>query len=169
MFTGSDGGWVPVLEGLGIGVNPLVPANCGWETPWPPEVLATAEGRPLKNLVVRAGEAEAKGELMVTAYGLEGGAIYQLGPALRAMKEPLLQIDFKPDFLNGELLRKMESVRGFRPPLTRSCAAICRRASRWRSSLRARKLARCRSPPRAPSPKRFLPRAGYAGTSWMKP
>ena len=135
--TGSDGGWVPVLEGLGIGVNPLVPANCGWETPWPAEVLATAEGHPLKNLVVRAGEAEAKGELMVTAYGLEGGAIYQLGPALRAMKEPLLQIDFKPDFLNGELLRKMESVRG-------DPASACR--ERWKLSSAAHAIL-CRNLP----------------------
>lgn len=139
--TGSDGGWVPVLEGLGIGVNPLLPANCGWETPWPAEVLAAAEGQPLKNLVVRAGESEAKGELMVTAYGLEGGAIYQLGPALRAMREPLLHIDLKPGFSSGELLRKMESVRG-------DPASACR--ERWKLSPAAHAIL-CRDlPPGTP-------------------
>lgn len=104
--TGSDGSWTDLLESLGIAVNPLVPANCGWETPWPAEVLAAAEGQPLKNLVVRAGDHEATGELMVTAYGLEGGALYQLGAALRAMAEPMIHIDFKPTFTAAELERK---------------------------------------------------------------
>ncbi len=104
--TGSDGRWTSILSGLGIGVNPLVPANCGWETPWPAELLAVAEGRPLKNLVIRAGDHEAAGELMVTAYGLEGGALYQLGAALRAMAEPRIRIDFKPTFRAEELERK---------------------------------------------------------------
>lgn len=111
-ITGSDGGWMETLTNLGIATNPLQPANCGWETPWSPAVLAAAEGQPLKNLVVRAGEAEAKGELMVTAYGLEGGAIYQLGAALRAMPQPLLHIDFKPTFTVEELVRKLQPVRG---------------------------------------------------------
>ena len=103
---------MPILESLGIGVRPLVPANCGWETPWSPALLAVAEGQPLKNLIVRAGGAEAAGELMVTSYGLEGGAIYQLGASLRAMREPRVEIDFKRTFTLPELMRKMESVRG---------------------------------------------------------
>lgn len=110
-ITGSDGGWVATLSSLGIDVHPLVPANCGWEHPWTPGVLAVAEGKPLKNLVVRANGREAAGELMVTAYGLEGGAIYQLGAALRSMPEPVLEIDFKPTFRHDDLLRKMESVK----------------------------------------------------------
>ncbi|WP_193211231.1 NAD(P)/FAD-dependent oxidoreductase [Luteolibacter marinus] len=109
--TGSDGSWTSILTGLGIGVDPLVPANCGWETPWPAEVLAVAEGQPLKNLTVRAGDTEAIGELMVTAYGLEGGAIYQLGSALRSMQEPAIQIDFKPTFSRAELARRLASAR----------------------------------------------------------
>ena len=109
--TGSDGNWTAILTGLGIGVNPLLPANCGWETPWPADLLAVAEGRPLKNLVVRAGDQEATGELMVTAYGLEGGALYQLGGALRAMDEPTLHIDFKPTFSADELVAKLASAK----------------------------------------------------------
>src|SRR5690606_36501065 len=109
--TGSDGTWTTLLESLGIGVNPLVPANCGWETPWPAEVLAVAEGQPLKNLVIRAGDHEAAGELMVTAYGLEGGALYQLGAALRSMAEPVIHIDFKPTFREEELIQKLTSAK----------------------------------------------------------
>lgn len=105
-ITGSDGRWTSLLESLGIGVNPLVPANCGWETEWPAELLAIAEGRPLKNLIVRAGDQEAVGELMVTAYGLEGGALYRLGATLRALPQPVIHIDFKPTFTVEALARK---------------------------------------------------------------
>ncbi len=109
--TGSDGGWTSLFENLGIAHHPLEPANCGWEHEWPPDVLAAAEGKPLKNIQVRAGEITAIGELMVTRYGLEGGAIYQLGAALRAMPEPAIAIDFKPTFTHEQLVAKMESVR----------------------------------------------------------
>ena len=114
--TGSDGGWITVIQDLGIACSPLVAANCGWEHPWPPEVLTVAEGKPLKNLRVSAGEISVSGELLVTRYGLEGGAIYQLGSTLRAMREPAIAIaiDFKPDFTHERLVSKMESVkRGF--------------------------------------------------------
>lgn len=126
--TGSDGAWVPALARQGIGINPLQPANCGWETPWPTDVLAAAEGHPLKNIRVSAGDEEAQGELMVTAYGLEGGAIYQLGAALREMREPRIRIDFKPSSAPGDLLRRMESVKKDFP-------AACR--ERWKLSAAA--------------------------------
>ncbi len=109
--TGSDGGWIAVFQKLGIACHPLVPANCGWEHPWPTEVLAAAEGKPLKNLRASAGDATATGELLITRYGLEGGAIYQLGSALRSMPRPTIAIDFKPDFTHERLVAKMESVR----------------------------------------------------------
>ncbi len=105
--TGSDGGWIPVLEPLGVEVTPLAPANCGWEIAWPPGVISQAEGRPLKNITVRAGGTSATGELLVTNYGLEGGAIYQLGAALRAMPEPGIVIDFKPAHTVAQLVRKL--------------------------------------------------------------
>ena len=106
-ITGSDGHWTSILTQLGIGVNPLVPANCGWETPWPADVLQIAEGKPLKNLVIHAGNYAATGELMVTSYGLEGGALYQLGAALRSMPEPTIHIDFKPTYSIEQLASKL--------------------------------------------------------------
>ena len=109
--TGSDGRWVPLLEKLGLKVSPLTSANCGWEVAWPEGVLAEHEGSALKNLVLQVGEEEVRGELVITKYGLEGGPIYQLGPALKAMAEPFLQIDFKPTFTEEKLVAKMESAR----------------------------------------------------------
>jgi uncharacterized flavoprotein (TIGR03862 family) len=109
--TGSDGGWLPLFQELGIACHPLAPANCGWEHPWPESVLAAAEGQPIKNIRVSAGGLGISGELLITRYGLEGGAIYQLGATLRAMEKPAIAIDFKPDFSVAELVGKMESVR----------------------------------------------------------
>ena len=104
--TGSDGAWVALLEKLGIPVAPLEAANCGWECAWPPSILAHA-GRPVKNIAVRAGASEAAGELLITDYGLEGGALYQLAPALRAMPEPQILIDLKPSQTVEQLVRKL--------------------------------------------------------------
>jgi uncharacterized flavoprotein (TIGR03862 family) len=111
-ITGSDGRWTSILTRLGIDVKPLVSANCGWETLWPTGVLAVAEGKPLKNLTVRAGNHEVKGELMVTAYGLEGGAIYQLGETLRSMRPPSILIDFKPTYSVEQLVAKLMTSKG---------------------------------------------------------
>jgi uncharacterized flavoprotein (TIGR03862 family) len=109
--TGSDGAWTEIFKELGISYHPLAPANCGWEHAWPEAVCAAAEGMPLKNLHVSAGGRTVIGELMVTRYGLEGGAIYQLGEVLRAMPEPAVEVDFKPTFTEEQLVAKMESVR----------------------------------------------------------
>ena len=109
--TGSDGAWLHLLESMGVRCHPLRAANCGWEHAWPTALLAKAEGKPLKNIHVRAGDSLAIGELLITKYGLEGGAIYQLGAILRSMSTPSIAIDFKPSFTAERLIAKMESVR----------------------------------------------------------
>ncbi len=109
--TGSDGSWVECFAACGIDCRQLVAANCGWEHAWSAETLAAAEGKPLKNIVVSAGGQHAVGELLVSRYGLEGGAIYQLGAVLRAMENPEIAIDFKPTFTREQLVAKMESVK----------------------------------------------------------
>jgi len=109
--TGSDGTWIKTMEHLGISVAPLEPANCGWECDWPQPLLALCEGKPLKNITVSAGDKVVHGELLITKYGLEGGALYALTPVLRAMESPVITIDFKPSLTHQKLLAKMESVR----------------------------------------------------------
>ncbi len=109
--TGSDGSWQEKFSSAGIAVRPLVPANCGWETDWPAEVLLATEGKPLKNIRARAGDATADGELLITSYGLEGGPIYALGPALR--ENPVVALDFKPAFSFEALLGRMPATGKF--------------------------------------------------------
>jgi len=106
--TGSGGKWPAILAAHGIQIAPWEPANCGWEVAWPEKLLTRAEGLPLKNLTVRAGDESVSGELLITRYGIEGGAIYRLGRTLRRMGEPRLEIDFKPQ-LSAENLRERAS------------------------------------------------------------
>lgn len=107
--TGSDAAWVPILKSLDVEVVPLCAANCGWEVYWHPDILTAAEGLPLKNITVSAGGKSISGELLFTRYGLEGGALYQLGSRLRSLPEPILTIDLKPSFSTQELMNKLSN------------------------------------------------------------
>ena len=70
-----------------------------------------AAGQPLKNVRGSAGDATAYGELLITDYGLEGGVIYTLTPALR--EYPVLHLDLKPAFSLEELTAKMPQAGRF--------------------------------------------------------
>jgi uncharacterized flavoprotein (TIGR03862 family) len=109
--TGSDGQWAELVQSFDISTRPLVPANCGWEISWTPEFLALAEGKPVKNVTVSAGNSIFQGELLITRYGIEGGPIYALGKTLREMSQPMISIDLKPAHTHAQLVAKMESVR----------------------------------------------------------
>lgn len=108
--TGSDGTWPAILAAHGVDVAPWTPANCGWDVDWPSNLLARAEGLPIKNLTVRAGHESVSGELLITRHGLEGGAIYRLGRTLRAMTEPSLTIDFKPQLATEAMLERTANL-----------------------------------------------------------
>lgn len=110
--TGSDASWIYPLERLGLRITPFSPANCGWEVPWKRELLPLIEGHPLKNIAVTAGGTTVTGELLITRYGLEGGALYRLGNTLRGMGKPLLHIDLKPSLSVGELAAKIPQGQG---------------------------------------------------------
>jgi uncharacterized flavoprotein (TIGR03862 family) len=107
--TGSDGTWAKLFAQAGIAIKPLAAANCGYEVDWPASFLTEAEGQPLKNIAVTAGRQTVAGELLITKYGLEGGAVYQLGRTLRGMAQPQIGIDLKPSLAEEDMLRKLES------------------------------------------------------------
>ena len=101
--TGSDGTWPDLLRPLGLPVTAWQPANVGFGVDWEPQLLAAAEGLPLKNIVVSVGDRSVPGELLITKYGLEGGALYQLGRFLRSTPTPILTVDFKPGVSTEQL------------------------------------------------------------------
>jgi uncharacterized flavoprotein (TIGR03862 family) len=102
--TGSDGQWAPQFAKMGVRINPFSPSNVGWEYKWSSEFLSVADGKPLKNLAVTCAGQRVRGELLITKYGLEGGALYQLSRQLKL--DSSIEIDFKPDLTDEELQKK---------------------------------------------------------------
>ena len=113
---GSDGAWVPVLEAEGVGVSPLVPANAGFDVAWSDILIERFAGEVLKPATVTFGDRTVRGELVVTRYGVEGGAIYALSAALReaiaAEGSPTLLVDLRPDLTEEALAERLTRPRG---------------------------------------------------------
>lgn len=107
---GSDGSWVAPFVAASVAVRPLVAANVGVEVAWSAPFRARAAGVPLKNVVVLAAGESAAGEVMVTDYGLEGNAIYALGPAIRESRA--LEIDLRPGMAHERLVERLARPRG---------------------------------------------------------
>jgi uncharacterized flavoprotein (TIGR03862 family) len=124
---GSDGGWVPILQALGVAITPLAPSNCGFEVAWSPGFLARMEGRPLKRIALAFAGRQQRGELTVTSYGLEGGALYALSQPLRDALardgRAVLELDLKPDLSATEV-----AARFARRPAKQSLASHLRKA-----------------------------------------
>ncbi|BBK41317.1 NAD(FAD)-utilizing dehydrogenase [Allostella vacuolata] len=113
---GSDGGWVATLAGRGVAVTPLVSANCGFQVAWSEEFRDRFAGTPLKPAAFAHAGRSLRGEAMVTAYGIEGGAVYALSAGLRdriaAAGEAVLEVDLRPDLAVVELAKRLAAVSG---------------------------------------------------------
>jgi uncharacterized flavoprotein (TIGR03862 family) len=112
---GSDGGWTAILDRAGVRVAPLKPSNCGFLAAWS-EHLRRFAGQPLKRIAVSFGDQSMRGEAIITATGIEGGAIYALSPHLREgveqNGEATLLIALRPDIWARELERRLTAPRG---------------------------------------------------------
>jgi uncharacterized flavoprotein (TIGR03862 family) len=113
---GSDGGWVGPLTDAGIAVGDLKPANCGLLAPWSDVLKSRFAGAPLKRIGISFGDANVRGEAIITTTGLEGGAVYALSALLREAiaeeGEATLSIDLRPDMAHGELAQRLSAPRG---------------------------------------------------------
>jgi uncharacterized flavoprotein (TIGR03862 family) len=112
---GSDGAWAKVLAGLDVPVVPFEPSNMGCHVSWSPLFAERFAGQPLKRIGLTFGRKTVFGEAMVTATGLEGGAIYALSPELRkAIKQDgkaELMLELRPDFEEPFLVRRLSEGR----------------------------------------------------------
>ncbi len=91
---GSDGAWAPLLRAAGVDLAPFRPANMGFGVAWTVH-MAPHFGQPLKGAALRAGGQTSRGEVVISARGIEGGGLYPLSRALR--DGAALQIDLAPD------------------------------------------------------------------------
>jgi len=112
---GSDGAWIAPLADDGIASAPLTPANCGFETAWSDHLKGFA-GTPFKNVALSVGADSARGEMMLTETGLEGGLVYALSGVIRdriaADGSCPVYLDLKPDLSPENLAGKLIAPRG---------------------------------------------------------
>jgi hypothetical protein len=122
---GSDGAWVPLLAQRGAEVAPLLPANCGFGVAggWSAHLRTRFAGQPLKTVALRFTDTtdalhERKGELMLSATGIEGGLVYALSAPLRdtiaAQGSVTVQLDLAPDKTLDRVIAEVAHPRGAR-------------------------------------------------------
>ena len=128
---GSDGAWQPLLEGAGIDVAPLQPANCGFDIGWTPHFAQRHAGAPLKPVVAHWHDAQGRGqalqgECVATASGIEGSLIYAIAADLRAAIARDGQAGLRLDLVPGRTLERLQADLG-KPRNGRSLSEHLRR------------------------------------------
>ena len=113
---GSTGGWEGLLVEKGVAVSPLVPSNCGFLVDWSDAFRRRFEGQPLKRVALSLDGAGARGEALITARGIEGGAVYALSARLREAIANAgtaeMSIDLRPDVSLADLAARLAKPRG---------------------------------------------------------
>jgi uncharacterized flavoprotein (TIGR03862 family) len=125
---GSNGDWSAMLAQRGVEVAPFAPANSGFDAAWSSVFAERFAGRPLKNIALSFQGRTVRGEAMIAAYGLEGGAVYALSSALRARigagDEAVVEIDLAPDLTRAKLTDRLH-----RAAPGQSSASLLRKAA----------------------------------------
>ncbi|WP_090047257.1 TIGR03862 family flavoprotein [Limnohabitans sp. 2KL-27] len=133
---GSDGAWVPLLADQGVVVEPLQPANCGFDVlgreglGWTDHFRSRYAGHPLKSVVLRVDATsvqghgahspprfERQGEFVITDTGVEGSLIYAASALLRddlAQGAARLTLDLLPDKCLDQVHAEVRWPRGSR-------------------------------------------------------
>ncbi|ACI50385.1 HI0933 family protein [Gluconacetobacter diazotrophicus PA1 5] len=115
---GADGTWTGLLADRGIGIAPFQPANCGFVTDWSDTVRERFAGTPLRGIALTPDGSgpTVRGEAVVTARGLEGGAVYALSALLRdriaAHGQARLMLDLRPDMGVEDVAARLARIRG---------------------------------------------------------
>lgn len=105
---GSDGAWAQHFADQ-MPLSPFKPANAGLVVAWS-DHMNRHFGSPLKNILLKAGNAETRGEAVISNRGLEGGGIYAICRYVRDGAP--LTIDLKPDVSLKALTARLKRPRG---------------------------------------------------------
>lgn len=112
---GANGQWMDILADAQVSLAPLRPANCGFTVAWSPYLTEHFAGAPLKPVSLTHEGITIQGEAMITAQGLEGGAVYALSASLRdAIAQggsTVLTLDLRPALPLDALTKKLQAPR----------------------------------------------------------
>ncbi|QYX56167.1 TIGR03862 family flavoprotein [Roseovarius sp. SCSIO 43702] len=103
---GSDGAWAAYLPEK---VAPFRPANMGFRLEWSTH-MRRHFGSAIKGIALYAGAQTSRGEIVISARGLEGGGLYALSSALR--DGAALTLDLAPDLGATEVRARLTRPRG---------------------------------------------------------
>jgi len=113
---GGDGGWTVLLQDKGVEIAPLRPANMGVNANWSEIFRTRFAGQPLKKIMLSFGGHIARGDAVITRYGIEGGAVYALSSVLREAaaggKPIILDIDLRPDLSQHQIAGRLARPQG---------------------------------------------------------
>ena len=101
---GSNGLWVKIMKDENILVNSLEPANVRLKVYWSDKMLPHY-GKPLKNIILKAGGLWTRGEAIISKRGLEGSAVYTVSKSAREGCNVFL--DLLPDFSHNAIIKKL--------------------------------------------------------------
>jgi uncharacterized flavoprotein (TIGR03862 family) len=113
-YEKEDLEWPTMFHAKGISFQPFAPSNTGFEVNWPAAFLKEAEGQPIKNILFTSTRGERKGDLVITAYGLEGTPIYFAG------ETGLVHLDLKPDLNREQIIQRLQKTRENLAPMRRA-------------------------------------------------
>jgi uncharacterized flavoprotein (TIGR03862 family) len=105
---GSDGGWVGLLPEVEIA--PFAPSNVGFTLDWSETLRSRFAGEPLKRIAITFGRT-VRGEAVLTAEGIEGGAVYALSAPIREAVArdgaATFTLDLRPDLDAAEVRARL--------------------------------------------------------------
>ncbi len=111
---GADGGWAPALAARGWPVTPFAPANMGVRLDWSETLRARFAGTPVKRIALTCEGVRVRGEAVVTAEGLEGGAVYALSSRIRDAVardgQARITLDLRPDLDAAALAARLQAA-----------------------------------------------------------
>jgi uncharacterized flavoprotein (TIGR03862 family) len=120
---GSDGGWAPILRDRGIAIAALKPANCGFDLDWSANFAERFAGSRTGTVELTFAGITRRGEITITATGIEGGLVYGLSAPLRdalearvlgAGDEVVAHLDLMPDWSLERVAAALARPRGSR-------------------------------------------------------
>lgn len=112
---GSTGRWTGWLQARGVEITPFAPANAGFTIDWSDVFRDRFAGQPFKAASFTHAGQRVRGEAMITAYGIEGGAIYALSASLRRAiardGRAVLTLDLAPDMAQANLSARLAGAK----------------------------------------------------------
>ena len=120
---GSDAAWVPLMSARDVPVEPLRPANCGFDANWSDYFRDRFAGQPVKPVAITLTDVDGnvqhrQGEFVVTETGIEGSLVYALSAPirerLRSDAEATITLDLLPALTGQRVLDEVTRPRGSR-------------------------------------------------------